>query len=491
VNKLLVAAAALVALAAIAAFVIVQRQPNTYYPYLPTKRADAYQRLRPLGFNCELDTRIGALGSGSNFGIQLPGVVAAIPDFEVGRCRNRFEGDFDVSFVGDDRAHVYAIDATSLGPVTVRTRKRLAHAVYLAAASHGLSPELESWLTTVDKIEAEKKTDRATATLVDTGPTSRRISITASDGEAVARIPFRGQPAPIAPERLAREFAPTFRLHKDEAFRPLSLDELPAVADLCKKRRGGSVVPGSCHRFTTLPARLPCRSQPCSLEWVLNVRGADEQHPSGYTAVEEGIREKGSRPRVYFHVVRVGRHRIVVQYWLYYLFNNFANKHEGDWETVQVDLVRWRQANQVAAMRWFASAHSGGEVRTCESTEDCHHPTIYVAEGSHANYFDRGSKKVSELCNESGRCFNIVVRRDHAQGNGERLTPDRYDLVPLERPAYSGRYGRYNFHLGPGDHDGPGDPRRRTEWLDDPLDSFVKAPGQEPNARHWYVIDLG
>ena len=31
--------------------------------------------------------------------------------------------------------------------------------------------------------------------------------------------------------------------------------------------------------------------------------------------------------------------RRALTYWVYYLFNNFANIHEGDWESVQVDLV--------------------------------------------------------------------------------------------------------------------------------------------------------
>lgn len=490
-KKLLAAAVLLAGLVTLLIlWLIIWRPANTYYPYLSGKRAAAYERLRPLGFVCDLPRLIGARQQGSVFGLPAQKFALAGSDFEMGFCRNRLKGDFDIRFLGDDRAHIYEVQATSRGPVTKTIRERLAHAVFLAAGPERVSPELERWLRSAYKVDEEKETKRATATLLAAEATLRTVSIRAADGEAAARIPVRGPTPLFSPERLARTFAPTLRFHKDEAFRPLSLDALPAWADLCEHRQGPSVVRGSCRPFNALPKSNPCRSQNCLLEWVLDVRDADERHPGKYAAIEREIRARGSRPRVYFHVARIGRYRIVVQYWLYYLFNDFANQHEGDWETAQVDLIRWRGAGEVAAMRWFFSSHNGGEIRTCESTEDCHHPSVYIAWGSHANYFEPGAHKVGVLCNEQGRCVNIAVRKDHAQGDGERLTPDEYDLAPLEGIGYSGRYGRYNFHPGPDDHSAPTDPRRRTEWAEDPLDSFVKAPGQEPNPRHWYVIEI-
>src|SRR5215216_3172047 len=111
VKKLLAAAVLLAGLATLLVlWLIVWRQPNMYYPYLPGKRAAAYQRLRPLGYLCDLRLSIGARQQESIFGLPgQPGAIEALPDFEIGVCRNRFQGDFDVTFFGDDRAHIYEV----------------------------------------------------------------------------------------------------------------------------------------------------------------------------------------------------------------------------------------------------------------------------------------------------------------------------------------------------------------------------------------------
>src|SRR5215510_2200017 len=47
----------------------------------------------------------------------------------------------------------------------------------------------------------------------------------------------------------------------------------------------------------------------------------------------------GSRPTTYARVVTEPAHpgELAVQYWFFYLFNDFNDKHEGDWEMVQLD----------------------------------------------------------------------------------------------------------------------------------------------------------
>jgi hypothetical protein len=89
----------------------------------------------------------------------------------------------------------------------------------------------------------------------------------------------------------------------------------------------------------------------------------------------------------------VGYRRIVkgggftwVQYWLWYLYNPkrilVTGEHEGDWEFVQVGYA----ANRPVCMS--ASQHKSGGSRMwweLERHED--RPVVYVALGSHANYF--------------------------------------------------------------------------------------------------------
>ena len=83
----------------------------------------------------------------------------------------------------------------------------------------------------------------------------------------------------------------------------------------------------------------------------------------------------------------------VVQYWSYYLYNDWENKHEGDWESVQVDIAGFigpGLSRAVSPLRWFYSAHGRGTVGTCASPDACLNTKVYVARGSHAGYFEQG-----------------------------------------------------------------------------------------------------
>jgi Vacuolar protein sorting-associated protein 62 len=96
-----------------------------------------------------------------------------------------------------------------------------------------------------------------------------------------------------------------------------------------------------------------------------------------------------------------GYHRVVEaadlwwhQYWLWYLYNPWEiagiGRHEGDWEFVQLASV---DAKGKRPVLMTASQHKGGEKREfwrCELAEG--RPVVYVALGSHANYFTPGTR---------------------------------------------------------------------------------------------------
>ena len=86
--------------------------------------------------------------------------------------------------------------------------------------------------------------------------------------------------------------------------------------------------------------------------------------------------------------------KLAVEYWFYYTFNDFTDKHESDWEMAQVDFA----ASSVAAALRVGpyevdlSQHAGGERSAWTDTKlqkEGTHPVIYDATGSHANYFGR------------------------------------------------------------------------------------------------------
>ena len=109
-----------------------------------------------------------------------------------------------------------------------------------------------------------------------------------------------------------------------------------------------------------------------------------------------------------------GYHRVVAtahlhwhQFWLWYLYNPWSvagiGRHEGDWEFVQIASTD-REGERPVLIT--ASQHRGGEKRELWRCElDGGRPVIYVALGSHANFFTPGERG-----------------EDQANGGGSRLT---------------------------------------------------------------------
>jgi hypothetical protein len=85
----------------------------------------------------------------------------------------------------------------------------------------------------------------------------------------------------------------------------------------------------------------------------------------------------------YAHVVRSGQ-STVIQYWLFYVYNNGPlNNHQGDIEVVEVFLDNAGNAQTV-----LLSQHGSGENAAWNDVEKTgSHPIVYVAQGSHANFF--------------------------------------------------------------------------------------------------------
>ena len=153
-----------------------------------------------------------------------------------------------------------------------------------------------------------------------------------------------------------------------------------------------------------------------------------------------------------------------IQYWFFYYYNDWANEHEGDWESVLV-LLRGEDPIAVAS-----STHEAGEVRHWMHVEQQDgHPVLHVAAGSHAFYFQPGA-----FLAERAVAGLRVTSIDAALFGKEVLdyvdfTPtgaecvevhgDNVILIP-DPDAESGLWG----HL---DHDAEcdGDCRHNFEWL--------------------------
>jgi hypothetical protein len=104
---------------------------------------------------------------------------------------------------------------------------------------------------------------------------------------------------------------------------------------------------------------------------------------------------EGSLPTVYAHVATDPSHpgQLSLQYWFFYVFNQFNNLHEGDWEMIQFDFDASNAGEALARKPVVVgySSHEGAERADWGDDKlaivDGTHPVVYPAAGSHANKF--------------------------------------------------------------------------------------------------------
>ncbi len=103
-------------------------------------------------------------------------------------------------------------------------------------------------------------------------------------------------------------------------------------------------------------------------------------------------------PTVYAHIATDPEHpgKLAVQYWFFYTFNDFTNKHEGDWEMAQVDFdaATPEQALKIDPYQVDYAQHAGGERAAWDgdpklTKESGTHPLEYIATGAHAGFFQK------------------------------------------------------------------------------------------------------
>lgn len=92
-------------------------------------------------------------------------------------------------------------------------------------------------------------------------------------------------------------------------------------------------------------------------------------------------------PSTYARAVHGSDDERYLEYWQFYVFNDWNNRHEADWELIVVRAVRTDGKWEPRAVA--CSAHFGGTWRLRGAFEEREgHPVVYVAKGSHAQYFE-------------------------------------------------------------------------------------------------------
>ena len=177
-----------------------------------------------------------------------------------------------------------------------------------------------------------------------------------------------------------------------------------------------------------------------------------------------------SEPAVYAHVVTDPGHpgQLALQYWLFYVYNQFNNLHEGDWEMIQLvfdasDAAEALEEEPVAA---GYSSHEGAERADWGDDKlelvDETHPVVYPAAGSHANKYTQALYL--------GNSAEAGVGCDDTRGPHVELVPT-VKTIPSDPEAAAAAYpwivfeGRWG-ELQPAFFNGPTGPNLKRQWTE-------------------------
>ena len=177
---------------------------------------------------------------------------------------------------------------------------------------------------------------------------------------------------------------------------------------------------------------------------------------------------EGTKPTVYAHVAADPAHpgTLALQYWFFYVFNDFNNTPEGDWEMIQLNFAATDAAEALEKRPTEVgySSHEGAERASWGADKleivDGTHPVVYPAAGSHANKFTAALYL--------GSTADAGVGCDDTIGPHRELRPV-VETIPSDPAAadrafpwiaFEGRWGELQAAF----FNGPTGPNMKTQW---------------------------
>ena len=179
---------------------------------------------------------------------------------------------------------------------------------------------------------------------------------------------------------------------------------------------------------------------------------------------------EGSEPTVYAHVAtEAGKPGLLaLQYWFFYVFNDFNNTHEGDWEMIQLvfEAEDAAEALEQEPVSIGYSSHEGAE-RAEWGDEKLElvggtHPVVYPGAGSHANKYTEALYL--------GNSAEAGVGCDDTRGPHRELRP-AVVTIPSDPAAaaqafpwieFEGRWGELQEAF----FNGPTGPNLKRQWAE-------------------------
>ena len=177
---------------------------------------------------------------------------------------------------------------------------------------------------------------------------------------------------------------------------------------------------------------------------------------------------EGKTPTVYAHVATDSEHpdKLSLQYWLFYVFNDWNNLHEGDWEMIQLvfDASSAEEALANRPVEVGYSQHEGAE-RAGWGDDKLElvggtHPVVHPADGSHANFYGE-ALYLGSSASEGVGC-------DDTRGPTFDVRPAVQTIPSVESDAvrefpwiaFPGRWGEQR----PAFFNGPTGPNVKDQW---------------------------
>ncbi|MBN1812919.1 MAG: Vps62-related protein, partial [Anaerolineae bacterium] len=292
---------------------------------------------------------------------------------------------------------------------------------------------------------------------------------------------------------LAQRYAPVFYFHPEEIFRPQPVEVIVEQARLRQSRRlwfDANVLLG-----LAVPDLLGLESDEGHFldVWYGDSGSSAYTNYSAHRLYYEAVLspEAGGPPvAVYAHVVRDEvPGTVTIQYWAFYFYNDWFNKHEGDWEMVQVILTGAGEPQWVVL-----SQHHGGTRRAWSQAplEEGTHPVAYVALGSHANYFaggevypngkDVGNTRIEimDRTGFAGRAIpEVIMIPDRME-----VTADAVSWPGAEWLPFRGHWGEM---AAQSDFGGPLGPADKGEQWESP---YAWGMAQPLDTEEWYANRL-
>jgi hypothetical protein len=312
----------------------------------------------------------------------------------------------------------------------------------------------------------------------------KRRPFAATLGAVLGALLFVAPARAVLPSaRLLARYQPVEVLHPDEPFRPVAVDGFLATA-LLEQRTAEGWVPGG------RPPRLPdidppgCTSTPGRLCWRLRQLGCTASTGVSSVACYAALDAAQHSPNVVYGAVHRSGGRTALQYWYWYLDDYWSGEfppsdyvwqtHEGDWEVVTVILTR---AGRPLLAGY--SEHGCGKRRSWARVPKVGrtHPLVYVALGSHANYFEPGPHPL-DLRPQCYPALGAAILRSYLPevldrtARGAVLGPAAVRIVPVTGAApqwmrFPGAWGEAQFFHAP-----------------EPVGTTVAGPAPEGPARH-------